>query len=359
MRYVTGLSVAAVLITAAGAAVAGEPHHHHHDDDHDHHHHHHHYLDHHPDHYGSSAYFHFSLSPYRHYSSFASVTGYAVPGTYWWSGMYRPSPWIGSVYHYYEPPRRGYYHPHAAYMQYYLPPLAVPGNAFGYGLGSYSHLMGYDRRLQHLRNLWQAQLWQQQLSRQQAVQNAANNRAANAANVAGPEAGPPVAGSNEAARERSRRFIALGDELFAQQRYHEAIQRYRSAQEAAEDLAEPYFREAHARTATGRYDVALEKLRRAIELAPDLVRDGFSLETLYGSSQLAKRSHLEALAQKALEEPQNADVLILLGAFLYYDGQAERAANIFARASELGGDDPHLQRFLAAEPAAAEGGLAL
>ena len=43
--------------------------------------------------------------------------------------------------------------------------------------------------------------------------------------------------SNNVARERGQKFLDFGDALFREQRFHEALQRYKSAAEAAPDLA--------------------------------------------------------------------------------------------------------------------------
>jgi tetratricopeptide (TPR) repeat protein len=146
---------------------------------------------------------------------------------------------------------------------------------------------------------------------------------------------PDVRESNQAARERAGRFLQFGDALFAQQRYHEALQRYKSAAEAAPDLAEPYFRQAQALIATNRIDLAANAVKRALALDNDVTRNGFHLDDLYGDAQIAKTAHLDGLAQAALNRPGDPDPLLVLGLFLYYDGQQERSRQFFTRAAEL------------------------
>lgn len=167
---------------------------------------------------------------------------------------------------------------------------------------------------------------------------------------------PDIRQSNAAARQRAGRFLEFGDNLFGQQRYHESLQRYKSAAGAAPDLAEPHFRQAQALIATSRFDLAAAAFRRGLALDDDVRRGGFQLDNLYGDAQLAKHAHLEALAQAALNRPLESDPLFLLGVFLFYDGQAERSRAFFARAAELSGPDAaHLAPFLEAMAAAPAG----
>ncbi|MCO6459578.1 MAG: hypothetical protein J5I93_30050, partial [Pirellulaceae bacterium] len=166
---------------------------------------------------------------------------------------------------------------------------------------------------------------------------------------------PDVRQSNAAARQRAGRFLEFGDNRFSQQRYHESLQRYKSAAAAAPDLAEPHFRQAQALIATSRFDLAAAAFRRGLALDDDVRRGGFQLDHLYGDAQLAKHAHLEALAQAALNRPWESEPLFLLGVFLYYDGQAERSRVFFERAAGLSGPhDVRLAPFLealAAQPA--------
>ncbi len=143
--------------------------------------------------------------------------------------------------------------------------------------------------------------------------------------------------SNEAARERARRFLSFGDALFERQRFHEAWQRYKSAIEAAPDLPEAYFREGFALIAVNQYRLAARALRIGVELDPDLPGGTFQVDQLYKENQLAKSSHLERLSGEALEQPTNGDLLFLVGMFLYCDGSVERGQKFLRRAAELGG----------------------
>ncbi len=144
--------------------------------------------------------------------------------------------------------------------------------------------------------------------------------------------------SNNAARERALQFMAYGDALFAQQRIHEASQRYKSALEAAPDLPQVYYRQGFALIAINQFALAARALRIAVELDPELAGESFRLDDLYQDNQLAKNAHLEQLAAEALERSDSGDLLFLVGMFLYCDAQGERAQKFLQKAVALGGD---------------------
>ena len=145
--------------------------------------------------------------------------------------------------------------------------------------------------------------------------------------------------SNEDARARGTRFLEFGNTLFLEQRFHEALQRYKSAIEAAPDMSEAYVREGFALIAVNQYRLATKALKIALELDPEYVKTRFRLDDLYGDNRLAKTSHLELLAREAIENPVDADLLFLVGMSLYSDGEVERARRFFAKATELGGEE--------------------
>jgi tetratricopeptide (TPR) repeat protein len=163
---------------------------------------------------------------------------------------------------------------------------------------------------------------------------------------------PQVRVSNAEARARAWRFIGFGDTHFSAQRFRDANQRYRSAAEAAPDLVEAHFRQAQALVATGQFDLAARTFKRGMALGPGWPQADFSLTELYGENRLAKTSHLERLALAAEAEPENADLLLVVGMQLYFDGQQERAAPFFRQAAtQLADAGLHLDKLIAA-PAA-------
>lgn len=140
-------------------------------------------------------------------------------------------------------------------------------------------------------------------------------------------------------RRKADQFIAQGDMLFREQKYQQAIDRYKTAAEMAPDSAEAYWHKGHAYAATNRYVLAAANFRRALQLNPDIARDGFSLDKLYGDTRMAKEAHLESIAAYCLENPAAAEGYFVLGIFLHYSGEADRAEKFFARAAELAGPD--------------------
>lgn len=154
------------------------------------------------------------------------------------------------------------------------------------------------------------------------------------------------------ARSRARAMLVLGDRYFREQKYNDAATKYREASTTAPDLAEAHFRLGHAYTAQGRMDVAAASFRRAIAVSTEIERDGFRLDDLYGNSQTAKRSHIESAAAAALAEPDRSDALLVVGMFLQYDDQAERAAKFLMRASELGENPQVIAAYLNSPPGA-------
>jgi tetratricopeptide (TPR) repeat protein len=135
---------------------------------------------------------------------------------------------------------------------------------------------------------------------------------------------------------QGKRILKLGDADFAKQNYTEALKHYRKAVEVSPGLADAWFRQTFALIALGRYPEAAKALRRGLEVQPDWPGSDFRLDTLYANDQLPKKDDLNTLARAAEAEPQNAELMLLLGVFLHFDGQAERAAAFFQQAVKLG-----------------------
>lgn len=157
--------------------------------------------------------------------------------------------------------------------------------------------------------------------------------------------------SNPEYRRKADQFLAQGDVLFREQKYAQAIDRYERASDMAPDLPEAQWRKGHTYVAMHRYELAAAAFKRALTLKTDADRLGFTLTKLYGVAATVKTTHLEALAGETLARDDASDLYFLLGVFLHYDGQAERAEKFFVRARELAGADAaHLTAFLPKEP---------
>jgi len=266
---------------------------------------------------------------------------------------------IGPALPYYPP----YYYP------YYPPPLYIPSEEL-YGPGAVQRFMGVDHwfRPKPNVNILVAP------KREGAGAGAAGGAAADGANGVGGDAngeggaaggagaglGPAGGQAPAAAAEPDNiratnarslalawKFIGYGDAQFEEQKYVQANARYRKAARAAPRLGDSYFRQGFALLATGRYDLAADAMKRGLKLDPAWPGSDFTLEELYGPNALAKSGQLDALAKASEEEPNNADLLFLVGVFLHFDGQPGRARPFFQRAAQLaGGNDGHIRAFL-------------
>jgi len=156
----------------------------------------------------------------------------------------------------------------------------------------------------------------------------------------------PAPKSNERAIALGRRFIAFGDAHVREGRVADAYRRYKKAAQAAPGLAQAYFRQGIALMAVGNYHLAADVLKKGLRYDPDWAQSGFQLDDLYGQHQAEKAAHIEALAQAADKDERNGKLLFLLGVYLHFDGQPDRARLFFEQARQLGPDRWHLAGFL-------------
>ncbi len=164
--------------------------------------------------------------------------------------------------------------------------------------------------------------------------------------------------SNVEAKARAGKFIDAGDRLFRQQRFREALERYKLAGPQAPDMAEIYMRQGFAESAIGQYETAGRLLRRGLKVQANWRPGELRLDDLYGGdNRLAKGAHFEAIAQAVQAAPHDPNLYFVLALELEFDGQSERAAPFFLRANQLGANEDHsLDSFLPAAEANAAGG---
>jgi len=246
-----------------------------------------------------------------------------VPG-YWYEAPYYPPGYVQDPYYPYPYPPPYYWRPR------YLPPVFVPAEQL-FGPEPVKRLMGVDEPNQP-----------------PAGGNVIVAPRADGADEEAREAPPNLRATNPESIALGWRFIGFGDAHFGTQKYADAYQRYKKAAQAAPTLAAAYFRQGYALVALGRYELAAKALKRGLALDPGWPRSNFRNNEVYGDNLTAKTAHGNALAQAVTDQPHNADLPFLLGVYLYFDGQPDRAAPLFQRATELaGGDNAHLQAFLA------------
>ncbi|GAA4426744.1 tetratricopeptide repeat protein [Bremerella cremea] len=145
--------------------------------------------------------------------------------------------------------------------------------------------------------------------------------------------------------QRAAHFIESGDNLFAQQRYQEALGRYKDAIAAAPGFAEAYLRKGLAYLATNRPDEAVEAIERAIQQDPKVVDTSLTLQGMLGNNGLAKSSIIEANARRAVTDPENPKYLFCVAVLLFFDGDDEQATKVFAACQRAGGDPQFIQPF--------------
>ena len=150
---------------------------------------------------------------------------------------------------------------------------------------------------------------------------------------------PKVRISNAEARDRAWRFINIGDDYFDKQQYRQAYHRYREAAEAAPDVLDAYLRQGQAMLAAGQYEIAATAFKRALKIEPRWPQSKFRLDDIYGGQRISKTAHLEALADAADKEPQDGNLVLLVGLHLHFDGQPERARLFLQRADRMLADD--------------------
>jgi hypothetical protein len=90
--------------------------------------------------------------------------------------------------------------------------------------------------------------------------------------------------------------------------------------------------------ALANYDSAAVAFRRGLRVRSDWSASPFKLADLYDGAPAAKVSHLETLAAAVDANGFDADLLLVMGMCLYFDGQPERAAVFFTRSDQLGGN---------------------
>lgn len=147
------------------------------------------------------------------------------------------------------------------------------------------------------------------------------------------------------AKERALKYLDLGDKRFQEQKYLSAYQQYQNGRNAAPAYGEVHFRRGWALIAMKDYPRAAEAFRLGLQLDPNWPRSAFTLTDLYADNKILKTAHLDALAQAAREKRQDSDLTLVLGIFLYFDGQIERSQTFFEQAAAAGADAQFLIPF--------------
>jgi hypothetical protein len=221
------------------------------------------------------------------------------------------------------------YQPRANFVDYHLPPVYIPAE-LGYGPQAVKQFMGVDR------NFAMGPLT---FTSYDATRDTARLV----------DLKPAVRTSNASTLELAATYVDFGDARFREQKFHEAVQRYKTAARTAPDFAESHIKQGLALAASGRYALGVESLRRGLQLDPDWPSRGFALDDIYADNKAAKIGHFEALARTVLADRTDAGALYLLGVLMYFDGHQERAQKLLRRAAEMMGDETVVRPFAAPE----------
>lgn len=274
--------------------------------------------------------------------------GYFGPG-YYGSGYYGGGPFVGYApggygfsYGYPNFGRWGGWYGRPYINGFALPPAIIPAEVM-YGPAAVQRVMGVAPPLgtsvvnntTYVNNGPNA-----------AVNNTPTNGGGFGVNAGG--VNPPkihIAPTNAEARARSKRQLEIGDDWFRKQQYGEAWIAYKEAARAAPDVADAYFHQAAAAVAQRRYEAAVDALKYGLRISSTYVDGEFKYTKLYGDNRLAQTSHLEALAQAALDQP-SADLYFLTGVMLFFDAEPMRSTPFFAKAREVqAGETWHIDIF--------------
>lgn len=145
---------------------------------------------------------------------------------------------------------------------------------------------------------------------------------------------PAVRVANDAAKARARRFIEMGNRYFDEQNFRRAYVRYDKATAAAPDLVEAQLLKGQSLIAIGNFEMAVRAFKMALRV-DDWTDCPLRWDDVYGKNRVAKTAHIENLAEAAHNDPQNPDLMLLLGMELFFDGQVERSVKFFQRYAAL------------------------
>ena len=146
-----------------------------------------------------------------------------------------------------------------------------------------------------------------------------------------------IARRNEKDKQRAgaaKTPMERGDDAFRQGKYEAALAEYDRGLRTSPTVA-TWLRKSFALAALQRFDEAADALAKAATHGgTQLKSSDCPLDELF-ADPAAKTRQLDRLAQAALQEPDDGNRLLLVGAFLLFDGRADRAGKFFDRAALL------------------------
>lgn len=251
---------------------------------------------------------------------------------------YYNGPWVGNFYDYLRPtgyssvsiigpnfiePYGTYYSPRDNSVSYFLPPTYVPAE-LAYGPLAVKQFMGVDRNF----GLGPLRLDPAPLDLPRGA----------AKPLVEPPARPVVREIDWEARKQADRYLELGDKYFQEQKFYDALLRYRLALKADANYPIARLKLGFALVTNRRFDEATAEFVEAVKLDPQIIKSGFRIDQLYADNRLAREGHEEMIAQQALNHPEDGNIHFVVGMWLLFHGEAERSRAFFAEAKRLGVD---------------------
>jgi Tetratricopeptide repeat len=151
--------------------------------------------------------------------------------------------------------------------------------------------------------------------------------------------------------EESRRLTELGLIAFSGREYGLALRRFQQAAEAEQGQPRPYFLLAQTYLALGQYREAVAAIEKGMRRQPNWPLSGFQPRVdLYKGIEDDWFTHQKQLAEVVTLRPDRAVYLFLAAYQLWFDGQRDQAADLFAHAKILAPDNVFINEFLKVVP---------
>ncbi len=164
-----------------------------------------------------------------------------------------------------------------------------------------------------------------------------------------PELSMPPAPLNDPDAEYNR-LIGLGRDAFANLEYGRAADRFRQAAAVAPNRAPPWFLLAETLFAQGKYHDAVDAVQAGMALQPDWPNAHFQPLELYGPHPADYADQLQALRDALDRRPGDPDLLFLDAYALWFDGRKDEARPLFEKALPGAVDPGMVLRFFAPRP---------
>lgn len=209
------------------------------------------------------------------------------------------------------------------------------GTSVGYQQGYYQGAV--ERENQLLREELLRRQWQIEQDRLQRI----NQEAGDAQNNNLPV--PPRAAQRERVeRNRAEASLKSGMRHFQRGSYTQAAQKFEQARNLPN--ASAMFLAGQAYIAAGQFERAVDAIKEGLDQNPSWPTAEVDLRALYPNSD-DLIAQMGTLARRLKEQPNNADLMFLLGFELFGAGERDKARAILDRAARLSADDRHLKPF--------------